>query len=54
MFTVTLSQFGNVIDLEAEKRRREGPKDEVFLKITEEKVEFVEAPAEKPSNKPQE
>ena len=33
MFKVTLSQFGNLHDLESEKRRRENPKDEVFLKI---------------------
>ncbi len=41
MFKVTLSEFGNVADFEAKKRMKEHPTDEKFIKISEDKTEFV-------------
>ena len=45
MFRVTLTDLGNVADLEAHKRKRRRPRDEVFVRVTggaEPKVEFEE------------
>jgi hypothetical protein len=56
VFKITLSQFNNVHDLDAEKRKREKPKDELYLKIDTEngRAEF-QKPKEKPAQpKPQE
>ncbi len=55
-FRVTLSDLGNVADLEAHKRKKTKPQDEVFLSIkgTPEKpeIEFQNPPPRDEKEKP--